>query len=206
MGQRRPVCRWEAATWRREGSIHSVGPTSACGPCEVWWGLGRPKLQPPLPLLSPPLLTHWLSKSLPLPAAPTHQPGALITRSPRPKGMGGAVSQGTKSQLPRLWGRGPGPLNGGDGGSTGREGGVCPRRLEHASAAHGLISPQPHPRAALSSMSPISHLLSPSKQPGGSYYSFLHGIDKDTEAQKCGKVSTQTTAKRARGRDSTPAS
>lgn len=98
---------------------------SACGPCEVWWGLVRPKLQPPLPLLSPPLLTHWLSKSLPLPAAPTHQAqqGALITRSPRPKGMGGAVSQGTKSQLPRLWGGGPGPLNGGDGGSTGREGG-----------------------------------------------------------------------------------
>lgn len=195
--------RWEAATWRREGSARSVGPMSACGPCEAWRGLMRPKLQSPLPLLSPPLLTHWMSKSLPLPAAPTHpaQQGALITRSPRPKGTSEAVSQGTNSQLPRLWGLGPGSLNGRDGGSTGRGGGcrgVCPRRLERAYAAHGLTG-------SLSSVSPISHLLSPSKQLGGSYYSFLCGIDKDTEAWKCGKVSTQITAKRVRGRDSTAA-
>ena len=72
-----------------------------------------------------------------------------------------------------------------------------------------LCSSQAHPFPASPPGSPelsVSHPSSPvpSKQPGGGYYSFLYGIDKDTGAWKGGKVSTQDHSKASGGAESQP--
>lgn len=122
----------------------ATGPMLGCGPCEAQWGcLGR-KVEPPLLLLSPPLPTLVLPSPTPLPATLTQlvKQGALLSRSPRPRGMGGALSLGHKTPTSPALGSGPRSPGGGARGApegglqTGPESWPCPPSLGHHSGAH----------------------------------------------------------------------
>lgn len=75
--------------WTVHSAPRTAGLMPGCGPCEAQWGCLGPELQPPLPLLSPPLLTHLLPSPSLSPPAPTQldKQAVLLSRSSRPKDM-----------------------------------------------------------------------------------------------------------------------
>lgn len=95
--------------WTVHWASRAAGLMPGCGPCKSQCGCLGPQLQPPLPLLSPSLLTHLLPSPSSPPPAPTQlaKQAVPLSRSPRPKSMDGTVSLGHKIPTSPALGSGP---------------------------------------------------------------------------------------------------